>query len=174
VLSCGQHRLSVLFVFDHFERDLCNIVSIGTFCLIFVCCLFLFDVCLLFAVCLIYQGLSISLRRIPDIRHRRKLNDLWLSRSLAMLAAILRALSRQLLVNPALAPVLEMSFCNQPSGAFVHATNLRHLVRTPWTLVGSLLVAQSVWANSDKQRRRIAFKTRRRKSKLRDFHLSDH
>jgi hypothetical protein len=52
VLSCGQHRLSVLFVFDHFERDLCNIVSIGTFCLIFVCCLF-FVFCLFVVCCLL-------------------------------------------------------------------------------------------------------------------------
>jgi hypothetical protein len=36
----GQHHLSLLFVCDHFERDLCNIVFIGTFCLAFVCCLF--------------------------------------------------------------------------------------------------------------------------------------
>jgi hypothetical protein len=43
VLRCGQHGLSVLFVFDRFMRNLCNCVFEGTFldviCLLFVFCL---------------------------------------------------------------------------------------------------------------------------------------
>jgi hypothetical protein len=80
----------------------------------------------------------------------------------------------QLFLYRALAPVLEMLFCHQPSGEFVRAANLRHLVRTPWTIVRSFLVAHSVRTNSNKQHRCIAYKTRRRKSRLRDSLLNCH
>jgi hypothetical protein len=40
VLRCGQHGLSVLFVFDRFMQNLCNCVFDGTFRMLFVCYLF--------------------------------------------------------------------------------------------------------------------------------------
>ena len=68
----------------------------------------------------------------------------------------------------------EVLFRHQPGGEFVHATNLRHFVRTPRTLVRSSLVAEPVRTNSDEQRRRIAYETRRRESGLQAFPLNRH
>jgi hypothetical protein len=52
MLSCGQHGLSVLFVFDRIMRNLCDFVLEGTFeCYLFVIYL-LFVVCCLLFVCL--------------------------------------------------------------------------------------------------------------------------
>jgi hypothetical protein len=49
VLSCGQHGLSVLFVFNRFLRNLCDFVFDGTLeCYLFVICLL--SVCYLFVI----------------------------------------------------------------------------------------------------------------------------
>jgi hypothetical protein len=62
-----------------------------------------------------------------------------------------------LVIAPALGPILE-----KPSDVLIHATDLRHLSRTPRTLIGSLLITRPVGDNFDEQRLRTAFRTGRR------------
>lgn len=70
-----------------------------------------------------------------------------------------RKRSHQWLSRLALAPVLEMSFRHQPNGVFVHATDLRHLMRTPRTLIRSLLITWPVGDNFDEQHLHAALRT---------------
>ena len=54
-----------------------------------------------------------------------------------------------------------MLFRHNPSGEFVHATDLRHLVWTPRTLIRSLLITRSVRQSSDEQHVGTTLRTRR-------------
>src|SRR6516225_815343 len=62
-----------------------------------------------------------------------------------------------------------MSFRHQPSDVLIHATDLRHLLRTPRTFIRSLLITRPVGNNFDEQRLRTAFRTGRTRTSV---HLS--